>query len=199
LHLHRVVALGAVEFRPNKVKVHVGAGLKKKSEKKLLLELRDFLPSHLSPTTPVVTLYGRSYTIPLLLQRALSHGVPLPCLAGIVRNPRNTSWFDLLDLLTNYGEARNPKTDDIFGELLHLPGPHKPDAEKLVKQRVKKVKSAQVLFLAKLSLLWVKQCVVTGDVDDLEKDLTRLKKAFLDLEPKKVGKEAIEEVFEGSP
>lgn len=198
LHSHRVVAVGAVAFLGKKTKVHVGAGIKKKNERTLLLDLNAFLPNSLTPTTPVVTLYGRSYTVPLLLQRSLAHNVPLSAVAGIVRNPRNTNWVDLLDLLTNYGEARNPKTEDIFGELLHLPGPHKPDTEKLFKQGVKKIRSAHLLFLAKLSLLWVKQCVVTGDVGDPRKDLIELKKLFLNLELKKKGKEAIKAVFEDS-
>jgi len=162
LHYHRIVTMGAVHVTKKlTVSSFVSASADASHEYVLLGDLAKFCSSHGRDAT-LVTMFGKSYAIPLILQRCLVHKVQTPFLFDTLKG--TTPVVDLLDLLTYNGTVRMPKTDEALTELLGIEGPHKPDIEKLASSQKfrKKLKREQTFFLAKLLLLWVRQCQVGG-------------------------------------
>lgn len=127
---HRVIAVGCLWLDADLRLLRLGfiQGLPRHGEdlgedqieRALLLELSEFL----TKKRPIlVTFNGRTFDLPVLVLRALRHGVPLPWYyqAAVQNRYRDDGHVDLCDVLANRGAARMGSLDAI-ARLMGLPG-----------------------------------------------------------------------------
>lgn len=120
LFAHRPVCLGVMwldeRYRMKRLGV-VGEG---KDERGMLGDFSDFVNKH---HPELVTYNGRSFDLPVLVLRALRHGVPMSWYyQGRLRHRYSEDGhLDLCDMLSDHGAARSMSLDAV-ARLIGLPG-----------------------------------------------------------------------------
>lgn len=124
---HRVIVVGCMlldgDYRVRRLGV-VGEGKDlgtDPDERALLFELSRFVGKH---RPLIVTYNGRSFDLPVIALRSLSHGVPLAWYyeqRGVRHRYGGESHLDLCDWLTDHGATRS-STLDAIARLVGLPG-----------------------------------------------------------------------------
>ena len=117
---NQIVTIGCMlleDHEPRRLGV-VGEG---KGEGEMLADFAQWLDAR-KPT--VVTWNGRGFDMPVIMSRALRHGVSMPWWF----HDRNTRYrysaeghFDVMDFLTDFGAARNARLD-AYARLVGFPG-----------------------------------------------------------------------------
>lgn len=123
----------------------------------------------------LVTMYGRSYTVPLLLQRYISWGIRSPNLYDIYHTPDiGRQHKELLDVLTCRGGSQYSKMDEYCGGLFGLKPLGYLDVEGLIQRGSKPLLRSQVYSTFRIASLWLRELLVRGTIKKkVEEDLRK--------------------------
>jgi 3'-5' exonuclease len=120
LPVHRPVVLGVVWLDASYRLKKIGVLGEDRDERGMLTAFSSFVEKH---QPDLVTFNGRGFDLPVLVLRALRHGVPMPWYyQGRLRHRyTEEGHVDLCDLLSDHGAARSVSLDAV-ARLVGLPG-----------------------------------------------------------------------------
>ncbi len=120
---HRIVVMGAalLDARHLLRRLWIVGEDGEKDERGTLASLAGYLDAH--PETKIISWNGRGFDLPVIVARALHHGLSFPWYyAGEARRRYGkTDHVDLMDLLADHGAAKTYSLD-IAAKLIGLPG-----------------------------------------------------------------------------
>jgi len=121
VHAHRTIVVGAMWLGPDYRMQRLGVIGEGKDEPGILDDFSRFVDRH----RPVLVTYnGRTFDLPVLLLRALHHGVPMTWYyrePGLRYRYSEDGHLDLCDWLTDHGATRSMSLDAL-AHLVGLPG-----------------------------------------------------------------------------
>ncbi|RRQ21183.1 3'-5' exonuclease [Thiohalobacter thiocyanaticus] len=187
LHLHRIVAVSAVQRRGEELEV-LSLGEPDSPERELVQAFFDLIERD---TPTLVSWNGSGFDLPVLHYRALLHGVSAPRYWDTGEDEREFKWnnylsryhsrhTDLMDVLAGYQPRANAPLDEI-ASLLGFPGKHGMDGaqvwERFLAGDVQGIRGYCETDVLNTYLVWLRFELMRGHllIAEYEAELTRLR------------------------
>jgi hypothetical protein len=114
-------------------------------------------------------MYGRNYTLPLILQRFFAHSIQSPHLYDIYRLPDiGRQHHELTDLFTNRGSRKWDSLNNYASELLNIGEVKSPKPRAIDDWNRKTLKREIVGVTAAMAFIWLRQLAVKGTLDSAD-------------------------------
>ncbi|MGA2447960.1 MAG: 3'-5' exonuclease [Polyangiaceae bacterium] len=184
---NEVVAIGCLLLE-DYVPKRLGAVGEHSGEAKMLSDFAEWLDAK-KPT--VVTWNGRGFDMPVLVSRALRHGISMPWWF----RDRNTRYrytteghFDLMDFLADFGAARSSRLD-AYAKLIGFPGKVGVDGSQVLPMvhagKLDEVASYCMCDVAQTAAVFLRVELLRGIFDRSRyRELAKGLLSFIDLQPR---------------
>jgi hypothetical protein len=184
---NQVVTIGCMLLE-DCVPKRIGVVAEGRNEADMLAGFGEWLDSK-KPT--VVTWNGRGFDMPVIVSRALRHGVTMPWWF----HDRNTRYrftteghFDLMDFLADFGAVRSSRLD-VYAKLVGFPGKVGVDGSQVLPMvhagKLEEVASYCMCDVAQTAAVFLRVELLRGNVDRPHyQELARALLAFIDEQPR---------------